>query len=73
MDCSNYLANIKRLLRVYPVVGILSARQIGKTPLAGEIVNGQRQSDIAVPKLAIAGGTDSILRTPRSLIEEVTL
>ena len=42
IDRPNHVANIKRLLRDYPVVAILGARQIGKTTLAGELVKTHR-------------------------------
>ena len=42
IDRPNHVTNIKRLLRDYPVVAILGARQIGKTTLAGELVKTHR-------------------------------
>ncbi len=42
IDRPNHLANITRLLRDYPVVAILGARQIGKTTLAGDLVRARR-------------------------------
>jgi uncharacterized protein len=38
----DHISTLKRLLRDYPVVAILGARQIGKTTLAGELAKSQR-------------------------------
>jgi len=42
IDRQDHLSNLKRLLRDYPVVAILGARQIGKTTLAGELARSRR-------------------------------
>jgi predicted AAA+ superfamily ATPase len=42
IDRPDHLSNLKRLLRDYPVVAILGARQIGKTTLAGELARSRR-------------------------------
>ena len=64
IDRPNHVANIKRLLRDYPVVAILGARQIGKTTLAGELVKTHRgtatQFDLEDPT-AVAKLQDPVL------------
>jgi hypothetical protein len=42
IDRPLHISNLKRLLRDYPVVAILGARQVGKTTLAGELAKSQR-------------------------------
>jgi hypothetical protein len=43
LDRSGHISTLKRLLRDYPVVAILDARQVGKTTLARELAKSQRR------------------------------
>ena len=42
IDRPGHISVLKRLLRDYPVVAILGARQVGKTTLAGDLAKSQR-------------------------------
>jgi uncharacterized protein len=44
IDRPDHVSSLKRLLRDYPVVAILGARQVGKTTLARELARSQRGS-----------------------------
>ena len=42
IERSGHLRELRRLLRQFPVVAILGARQVGKTTLARQLVAGRR-------------------------------
>ncbi|HEX6204068.1 MAG TPA: AAA family ATPase, partial [Thermoanaerobaculia bacterium] len=43
IDRPQHLAAVRRLLAQFPVVGLLGARQVGKTTLARQLVEGRKE------------------------------
>ena len=62
-------ASVRDLLRMFPVVGLIGARQVGKTTLARALIHGERQS---VTFIDLEDPTDkATLADPRLALESL--